>query len=52
MDTDALPDPSASPPRDRVERRASALLLLFVLLVVGSVLFVLYARGQWENRRR
>ena len=52
MDTDALPDPSAPPPRDRVERRASALLLLFVLLVVGSVLFVLYARGTFEPTQR
>ena len=46
------PDPLPPPPPDRIERRASVLLLLFALLVVGSILFVLYARGRWESRRR
>jgi len=37
---------------DRLERRALALLLLFVLLAGGAVLYVLYARGLFEATQR
>jgi phospholipid/cholesterol/gamma-HCH transport system substrate-binding protein len=40
------------PPPDRLERRATALLLLLALLVVASIAFVLYARGAFEPTQR
>lgn len=49
MDGDPLPP---APARDRIERRASALLLLFAALVVASIAFVLYARGAFEPTQR
>lgn len=53
MDSDPLPPvPAAAAAPDRIERRASALLLLFAVLVVGSIAFVLYARGAFEPTQR
>lgn len=53
MDGDPLPPvPAAAAAPDRIERRASALLLLFAVLVVGSIAFVLYARGAFEPTQR
>ncbi len=54
MDANPAPSPSLSPaPQpDRLERRASALLLLLAVLVVGSITFVLYARGAFEPTQR
>jgi phospholipid/cholesterol/gamma-HCH transport system substrate-binding protein len=36
----------------RLERRATALLVLLVVLVLGSITFVLYARGAFEPTQR
>jgi phospholipid/cholesterol/gamma-HCH transport system substrate-binding protein len=37
---------------EQLERRAGALLLLLLVIVVGSVLYVLYARGVFEPTQR
>lgn len=44
--------PAGPPLLDRVEHRATVLLLLFAVLVVGSIAFVLYARGAFEPTQR
>jgi phospholipid/cholesterol/gamma-HCH transport system substrate-binding protein len=41
-----------SPQADRLERQAVALLVLLVVLVLGAVAFVLYARGAFEPTQR
>ena len=49
------PSPSAAPPPpppERLERRATLLLALLALLVVGSALYLLYARGSFEATQR
>ena len=43
--SDPLPDP---PPVKNLELKAALLLLLMLVLVVGSALYVLYARGAFE----
>ena len=50
--TEPPASPELQPPPDHLERRASWLLLLFVLLVCGSILFVLQARGAFEPTQR
>ncbi len=50
-----LPPARNNPPEprpERLERRAFALLVLLLLLVIGSVAFVLYARGTFEAKQR
>lgn len=47
--TPALPEP---PPATRVQTQATLLLLAMLLLVVGSIVFVLYARGAFEPTQR
>jgi phospholipid/cholesterol/gamma-HCH transport system substrate-binding protein len=49
---DPLSDPDPVVPRERLERRATALLLLLLVLVCGSIVFVLYARGAFEPTQR
>ena len=49
MSTDPQPP---SPQADRLERRATALVVLLVVLVLGSITFVLYARGAFEPTQR
>ncbi|WP_310566383.1 mammalian cell entry protein [Hydrogenophaga sp.] len=44
-----LPDP---PPVKNLEFKAALLLLLMLVLVVGSALYVLYARGAFERTQR
>lgn len=44
-----LPDP---PPVKNLELKAALLLLLMLVLVVGSALYVLYARGAFERTQR
>ena len=44
-----LPDP---PPVKNLEIKAALLLLLMLALVVGSALYVLYARGAFERTQR
>lgn len=46
---DPLPDP---PPVKNLELKAALLLLLMLVLVVGSALYVLYARGAFERTQR
>lgn len=47
--SDPLPDP---PPVKNLELKAALLLLLMLVLVVGSALYVLYARGAFERTQR
>lgn len=49
---DPLPEPDDKAPREQLERRASALLLLLLVLVCGSIVLVLYARGAFEPTQR
>ena len=49
MSDPLLPLPA---PTDRLERRASWLLVLLLVLVAASVVFVLYARGAFEPTQR
>lgn len=46
------PLPPVPPPDGPLERRAAALLVLLAVLVLGSVLYVLYARGSFEPTQR
>jgi len=50
MDEGAAPAPAPQPPR--YERRAALLVLLFVVLLAGSVLYLLFARGLFEPTQR
>jgi len=45
-------DPTAAPRPERLELRAALLLVLMALLVVGSALYLLYARGAFEPTQR
>ena len=47
----ALP-PDAPPPVKNLEIKAALLLLLMLALVLGSALYVLYARGAFESTQR
>src|SRR5574343_704456 len=47
--SDPLPDP---PPVKNLDLKAALLLLLMLVLVVGSALYVLYARGAFERTQR
>lgn len=46
------PPPTSSPPVSHVEFKAGLLLALLVLLLAGSVLYVMYARGFFEATQR
>lgn len=46
-----LPD-DTPPPTRALERRARALLLLLAVLVVGTALYLMYARGVFESTQR
>ncbi|MFC7408500.1 MlaD family protein [Hydrogenophaga atypica] len=47
-----MAEPSASPAGlSRIEFKAALLMLLFVLLVVGSAVYLLYARGAFEDHQ-
>lgn len=51
MQSSATPEPEATPPLRPVahlERKAAALLLLTIALIVGAGLYLLYARGAFE----
>lgn len=50
--SDASPPPPVATADARLERRAAGLLLLFVALVVGAVVFLLVARGVFEPTQR
>ncbi len=57
MDPSNPPPPSASPPDTpapvkNLEIKAALLLLLMLALVLGSALYVLYARGAFESTQR
>ena len=46
------PEPQQPPPVKNLEVKAALLLLLMLVLVVGSALYVLYARGAFERTQR
>lgn len=49
---DPSPIPDELPPVKNLELKAALLLLLMLVLVVGSALYVLYARGAFERTQR
>ncbi|MBA4260590.1 MAG: mammalian cell entry protein [Comamonadaceae bacterium] len=49
---DPTPLPDELPPVKNLELKAALLLLLMLVLVVGSALYVLYARGVFERTQR
>ncbi|MDP3521478.1 MAG: MlaD family protein [Hydrogenophaga sp.] len=52
MASSSSPSPGKAPPGlSRIEFKAALLMLLFVLLVVGSGLYLLYARGAFEAQQ-
>ena len=51
-DPDPSPLPDELPPVKNLEVKAALLLLLMLVLVVGSAMYVLYARGMFERTQR
>lgn len=47
--TDSNPDPTAAAPVAHLQAKAALLLALFVLLVGGTALYLMYARGSFES---
>jgi phospholipid/cholesterol/gamma-HCH transport system substrate-binding protein len=53
MADDSVPiSPQPGPAPERMERRAALLLVLLLVLVVGSAVYLLYARGAFEPTQR